>query len=222
MTYYYTPVPIKEHARLLGKDFNNNFTQQMYAYYKPFLSKGRKIQLAKETWEYAVADSIPDAEWAGAGNNIVDVQTPTIQIDVKGLSCPTINSRTTEASILQNNKSKNDHFAKLFENKNMSGLKKMFIDPHTDKVNECKNLHIFCAVREMKTGKVYYCLFKAIKKSNKNLINQMKLDGKRSVLVPLINKKYGRTYLYIPKRRLELRLEMQGLSEYLVHSHTIS
>ena len=48
----------------------------------------------------------------------------------------------------------------------------------------------------------------------------MKLEGTRSVSIPLIDEKYGKTYIYIPKRRLELRLDCIGLAPFLVYSHT--
>jgi hypothetical protein len=48
----------------------------------------------------------------------------------------------------------------------------------------------------------------------------MSPNGKRSVTVPMIDSTYGETYLYIPKRRLELRLNVQGLKPFLVYSHS--
>ena len=111
---YYTPVPLSEHDKLLGSDFANRFAEEMKVYYAPFANKGRPIQISKETWEYAVADAIPGGEWVGAGKNVVDVITPKINIDVKGLSCGSLKSISTEASILQNNKLSSDNFASLF------------------------------------------------------------------------------------------------------------
>ena len=39
------------------------------------------------------------------------------------------------------------------------------------------------------------------------------------ISVPMIDNLYGKTYIYIPKRRLELRLNPAGMSTFLVHSH---
>ena len=219
---FYEPVPVKEHSKLLGKDFSKRFADEMHAYYSPFLKKDRPVQLAKETWEYAVADSIDGAKWVGAGKNIIDVKAPNLEIDVKGLSCSTMKNTTTEASILQNNKLENDNFASLFESKDYSALKTMFVDPFVAKIKATNNLHVLCAVREKKTQMVHYCLLKVVEKENPNFVKEMFMDAKRSVSVPMIDPKYGKTYLYIPKRRLEIRLKMDGMSDFSVFSHSIN
>ena len=218
---YYVPVPVEDHDNLIGKNFAKRFADEMHSYYAPFIKKGRPIQLAKETWEYAVADSIDGGEWVGAGKNVIDVRAPGIEIDVKGLSSQNLNGTTTEASILQNNKLENDNFAKLFESKDFSALKDMFVDPFVDKIKSTNNLHILCAVREKKEQKVHYCLLKVIQKENVNFVKEMNMDAKRSVSVPMIDPKYGKTYLYIPKRRLEIRLKMEEMSKFSVFSHSI-
>jgi hypothetical protein len=220
--FYYQPVPIEEHSSLIGKDFSRRFANEMSEYYRPFLNKSRPIQLAKETWEYAVADSIDGSDWVGAGKNIIDVRAPSIEIDVKGLSCQHLQGTTTEASILQNNKLENDNFAKLFESKDFAGLKSMFVDPFFEKIKSTTNLHILCSIREKKVQNVHYCLLKVIEKPNDNFINEMYTDAKRSISVPMIDPMYGKVYLYIPKRRLEIRLKMNELSKFSVLSHSIT
>lgn len=219
---FYEPVSIDEHSFILGKHFNEKFSDEMYAYYKPFIDKNRAIQLAKETWEYAVADSIPDGKWVGAGANIVDVETPNAQIDVKGLSTNSLSTITSEASILQNNKQENDNFASLFKNEDYTGLKEMFFDPFVEKTSKANNLYIFCSIREKKNKDVYYCLLRKVNKTNKNFISDMQMSAKRSVSMPMIDPEIGRTYLYIPKRRLEIRLNMKGMMKYCVKSHNYS
>ena len=57
----FIPVPVTEHDAILGKKFNKKFANEMSAYYLPFQNKKREIQVAKETWEYAVSDSIPNS-----------------------------------------------------------------------------------------------------------------------------------------------------------------
>jgi len=188
----FIPIPIDQHELILGKNFSSNFAQEMQNYYVPFIVKQRQIQIAKETWEYGVADSIPGSSWVGAGKNVVDVITPTVELDVKGISVDRLTSTlTTEASFLQNNKGKNDHFATLF------------------------------IIREKSTHAVYYCLLKIVDDNvdTDEFIAQMSMDGSRSVEVPLIESTYGKTYIYMPKRRLEIRLNCQGLKDYLVYSH---
>ena len=216
---FYEPVSIDEHSSILGKHFNEKFSDEMYAYYKPFIDKNRPIQLAKETWEYAVADSIPDGQWVGAGKNIIDVETPNAQIDVKGLSTNSLTTMTTEASILQNNKHENDNFASLFKSEDYTGLKEMFVDPFVEKTSQTDKLYIFCSIRDKKNKNVYYSLLRKVNKVNNNFISDMYMDAKRSVSVPMIDPEIGKTYLYIPKRRLEIRLNMKGMIKYCVKSH---
>jgi hypothetical protein len=220
----FLPVSINDHDLILGKDFNSKFAKEMKEYYKPFVKKKRDIQVAKETWEYGVTDSIDGAIWAGSGHSVIDVKTVNADIDVKGLSTNDMTQYklTTEASFLQNNKQQTDNFVKLFENKNYKELKEMFVDPLLIKHKDINNLHLFAIIREKDTHKVYYCLLKVDKStlSDKDFISQMSPNGKRSVTVPMIDSTYGETYLYIPKRRLELRLNVQGLKPFLVYSHS--
>ena len=220
----FTPVSICKHDAILGVDFNTKFAAEMHSYYAPFVAKNRDIQVAKETWEYAVADSIVGANWCGAGHNVVDVKTPIADIDVKGISNKDMEKYklTTEASFLQNNKQKNDGFAKLFEHKKYNSLKKMFVDPLATKIKGTNNLHLLGIIREKDKRKVYYCLLEitSLVMAEKDFISKMKLEGTRSVSIPLIDEKYGKTYIYIPKRRLELRLDCIGLAPFLVYSHT--
>ncbi len=219
----FSPVPISEHDSILGKDFNMNFAKEMKSYYAPFVAKGRDIQVAKETWEYAVADSILGASWVGAGKNVVDVKTPIADLDVKGISIGFISdNQTTEASFLQNNKQENDGFGKLFENKDYLALKEMFVDPMDTKILGTNNLHLLCVIREKTEKNVYYCLLKVETSTvtDSEFLTQMTIDGKRSVSLPMIDPTYGKTYIYIAKRRLELRLNGLGLNPFLVLSHS--
>ena len=220
----YSPVPVTEHAELLGSDFANRFAEEMQVYYAPFANKGRPIQISKETWEYATADAIPGGEWKGAGKNVIDVSTPKINIDVKGLSCGSLNSMSTEASILQNNKLESDNFTNLFENSDFASLKEMFVEPLANKIKKAGNLYVLCAIRhKLAEDKfdVYYCLYKVTESHTEDFENNMYMDAKRSVSVPMIDLTYGKTYLYIPKRRLEIRVNMSGMKDYLVYSHSV-
>lgn len=217
---YFIPVPIEDHDALIGKDFSKRFAKEMLDYYAPFLEKKRPVQLAKEIWEYAVADSIDGAKWVGAGKNIIDVQTPNIQIDVKGISVSK-SFLTTEASILQNNKLKNDNFVtELLESKNFAGLKDAFVEPYFKKVKSTINLYYFCAIRNRIKQTVSYCLLKIVEQPNPKFIQEMCMDGTRSVSVPMIDSKYGKIYFGIPKRRLEIRLKMNEMYKFSVFSYS--
>jgi hypothetical protein len=220
----FTPVSINDHDLILGKDFNTKLASFMSDFYAPFKKYNLDIQVAKETWEYGVKAGIPNATWVGAGKNIVDVTSPMADFDVKGISIDNLNKGlTTEASFLQNIKAKNASlFSNLYANKDYAGLKSMFVDPYMDKIKPTKNLHLLAIIREKETKKVYYCLFKVEPTtiSSTDFITQMEPVGTCGVSVPMIESTYGRTYLYSNKRRLEIRLNTQGLMPFLVYSHT--
>lgn len=219
----FEPVPKEYHESILGSNFNEKFSEEMSAYYQPFLSKNRKIQLAKETWEYAVSDSIPGGMWVGAGHGIVDVRTPTCDIDVKGLSVGDIflKGLTTEASFLQNNKRESDFVATHFHNKNNENIKDMFVDVWKEKISKTNNLHLFAAIREKNRDNVHYCLLKVIPSdlTEEQFYSEIVYDN-RAAYLPLIDSRYGKTCLYLPKRRMEIRLDTLGLKEYIVYSHS--
>lgn len=219
----YSPVPLEEQSKLLGKEFANRFADEMYEYYRPFVKKDRPIQVAKEAWEYAVADSIPAGEWVGAGHSVVDVETPYMQLDVKGLSCNKIKGMTTEASVCQNHQIKHDNtYMVFFEQQNFEGLYDIYVQGLLDKIQPTTNLHVLCAVREKVAKKVYATLLKIQESelSKQEIINGMQLRGTRSVSVPLIDPKYGETYIYLPKRRLEIRLNIETMMEFSIFSHS--
>ena len=219
----YTPVPIEQHDKLLGENFAQQFAKEMFEYYGPFVKKERPIQVAKEAWEYAVADAIPDAVWIGAGKNIVDVQTPNLQLDVKGLSCSKWGGKTTEASVLQNHQSEHDNtYMVFFENNQFDGLYDIYVQSLLDKITTANNLHVLCAVREKSAKKVYYVLLR-VEHTNitrEQFVSQMCKHAKRSVNVPMIDAEFGRTYIYLPKGRLEIRLNTDSLKNYAVFSHS--
>jgi hypothetical protein len=123
---------------------------------------------------------------------------------------------------LQNNRQENDGFGKLFESKDYKSLKTMFVDPITDKIKGTDNLHLMAIVRERETKKVYYSLLRVEKTdlTNKQFLDKMVIDGKRSVSLPMIDSQYGDTYLYIAKRRIEIRLNAKGMKDFLVYSHS--
>ena len=219
----YIPVPITDHDAILGANFNSKFANIMKGFYQPFIALGWDVDLSKTTWERVVATCVDNAKWVGAGKNVVDVSTPSADIDVKSQSVDTLGSLTTEASFLQNNKRKNDHFMKLFESNDFRALKEMFVDLWIDKVTGTNNLHLLAIIREKKTKTVSYCLLKLEDDglTEADFISKMQVAGERSVDVPMIDPAYGKTYIYISKRRLEIRLNTEGLKDYIVYSHTV-
>ena len=207
--FNFIPVPLEDHEALLGKDFNSRFAIEMADYYAPFLKKNRKIQLAKETWEYAVADSIDQAQHMGSGNSMIDVRAPLLDLDVKGLSAKDLDGTTTEASFLQVLKSSADHYSQSWKNHDWADLKKIFVDPLVAKHHGTNNLHLFVIVRTSADQAVHYALLKVVPSTltDAEFIEKMKLHGSRAIDLPMLDPSHGRCYIMIGKRRLELRLE---------------
>jgi hypothetical protein len=222
-TVKFLPVCHHEHEKILGEKFSSNFHREMKSYYEPFLSKNRDVQLAKETWEYAVADSMCQGVWQGAGHSSIDVSSGDNVFDVKGLSCRGWGGLTTEASLLQSLNSKTDNCQELFEQQNYSLIHDMFVDSYRDKISEYKNFYLFCIFRNhLKNNhtEVHYCLLKpTITLCDSDYV--LKSWNSRAVDIPLIDSEIGKTYVYIPKRRLEIRLNSVGISDYSVYSHTV-
>lgn len=220
----FVPVPIVDHEAILGKDFNKKFSAFMADFYAPYQKYNCLLNLGKETWEYGVAYSITNALWKGAGRNTVDVEAPIADFDVKAISINLLNKGlTTEASFLQNIQAKNASlFSSLFASKDFNGLKTMFVDPYMAKISNTNNLHLLAIIREKKTKKVYYCLFKVepTTLSSIQFVEQMEPIGKCGVTVPMIDPAYGRTYLYSNKRRLEIKLNGSGITPFLVYLHS--
>ena len=217
----YIPVPLDQHDQLLGTEFSKNFTIEMREYYAPFIRKGRKIQLAKETWEYGVADSIPGAEWLGSGNNVVDVRAPQLDMDVKGLSVAKLGKESTEASFLQNLQKGADGYSTAWANRDWPTLKSIFVDPLEAKHRGTTNLHLLVIIRTKNDHGVYYGLLQAQPSplNEEEFIGQMTQRAGRSVNIPMIDAEYGRTYICISKRRLEIRINTAGMMPYLKYSH---
>ena len=217
----FTPVPLEEHDALLGPNFSKNFAAEMADYYAPFIKKKRKIQIAKETWEYGVADSIPGSEWIGSGNSVVDVKALTCDLDVKGISVDDFGEETTEASFLQNLKKKANGYSIAWENKDWGELKRIFVDPLIQKHTGLNNLHLLAIVRTKNDHSVYYALLKIENTTltDTQFISEMVQQAESGVDLPMIDRKYGRTYICISKRRLEIRLDTAGMAPFLKFSH---
>ena len=64
----------------------------------------------------------------------------------------------------------------------------------------------------------------SVNAANSNLTEETFLESMhqhagRSVSIPMIDSEYGRTYICISKRRLELRINCEGMKDFLVFSH---
>jgi hypothetical protein len=114
------------------------------------IAKGRPLSMGKETWEYAVADSIAGSEWAGAGNSIVDVRIGTdIGLDVKSVGKGS-GTKSGEASMFQTYHS---HLDTLFSTKDSATLWNVYIEGWFKKVCSVKDYYLLAIVKD----KQYNC-----------------------------------------------------------------
>jgi nitrogen regulatory protein PII-like uncharacterized protein len=206
---------------ILGDTFSQNFVRELKSYTEVFTRKNREPQLAKETWEYIIADSIPDATWCGAGNNFADIETETSLIDVKGLSTHSFERMSNEASLLQITSSVADDVitsiteATTITDEITKKINQTFIEKMNNKlwVNEAnqphnKKYYSLCVCREQTVENSYaVALFHHTKHTN--IITSFQTS--RNPELTLIESSHGKVSLNISKRRLELRVNISNL-----------
>jgi hypothetical protein len=200
---------VAEMNKLLGKDFVKTFQVEMDLILAPLrkhLALGRPLSLGKELWEYVVADSIKDAEWCGAGKNIIDVRVNDCGFDVKAVSKQAKSTSSTEASMLQSFK---DETKARFKSKDTAGIWDKFVGGWLSKVSSVKEYYLIGIIREKETLNCSICCFKVVKsalafdpllceytKSN----TSMKING-------LGNPDFIETRVYSSKTRLEIKFK---------------
>jgi hypothetical protein len=206
---------------ILGEDFSNNFIREYKSYTDVFTKKNREPQLAKETWEYIIADSVPSATWTGAGNALADVETDTSFLDVKGLSTLNFSRISNEASLLQITSSvADDVISDLTEAKSVSSqLQKKINDTFIEKMNmklymndalqaHNKKYYSLVIVREQQVVNSFaVALF--LHTHHTNVVTSYSTT--RNPDVALIESSHGKVSLNISKRRLELRVNLNNL-----------
>lgn len=149
-SYPLQPMTAAEVQKLIGPDFVKNFQKEIDEFMAPMrkhIAKGRPLSIGKEAWEYAVADSITGAEWAGAGSSIVDVKIGTdIGLDVKSVGRGT-GTKSGEASMYQTYHSQLDT---LFTNQDAQELWNVYIEGWYKKVCSIKNYYLLAIVKDKK------------------------------------------------------------------------
>ena len=155
--YALEPLTIEEIVQLVGPNFIPNFQKEVDEFMAPMrkhIAKGRPLSMGKETWEYAVADSIEGSEWAGAGNSIVDVRiSADVGLDVKSVGKTTGNGPTAksgEASMFQTYHS---HLDTLFSTEDSETLWNVYIEGWFKKVCSVKDYYLLAIVKD----KQYNC-----------------------------------------------------------------
>jgi hypothetical protein len=151
--YTLEPMLVSEIQELVGPNFIPNFQREVDEFMAPMrkhIARGRPLSMGKETWEYAVADSIVGSDWAGAGNSIVDVRIGTdIGLDVKSVGKGS-GTKSGEASMFQTYHS---HLDTLFSTKDSATLWNVYIEGWFKKVCSVKDYYLLAIVKD----KQYNC-----------------------------------------------------------------
>lgn len=197
---------VEELQQLVGHSFISIFQLEMDAYLQPYrknVIKGRPLSMGKELWEYAVADSIVDAEWCGAGKGIADVSLGAdIKCDVKSVQI--ISKTTTEASMYQP-LALQEGASIDFTNKNKQALWNLFVGGWLKKVSEINDYYMLTIFRDHKLN----CSLAGFKVDNRS-INFLDSDcnfTKKSMKISsIIDPAFANIKAYLGKTRLEIRI----------------
>ena len=207
MTYCLEPMTVTEINVLLGANFANTFQTEMDLIVAPlrkYITKGYPLALGKEQWEYVVSESIPNAEWCGAGKSIIDVKINNIGIDVKGVSKEKTSTATTEASMFQSFKEETKEY---FNNTDTKSIWNLFVNGWLTKVNSVKEYYLIGIVREKETLNCSLCAFKV---ANTDLLYEdtlCKFTKKSMKVSGLADPAFIETRVYSSKTRLEIKFK---------------
>ena len=204
--YKITPIPVVDIQSLLGNNFVELFQTEMSAYIAPYrknILRGRPLSMGQELWEYAVADSIPGAEWNGAGHSMLDVKLgENTGIDVKTVGRNKKSNSTAEASMFQNF---NQDAKTAFKNKDSKGIWDIYIDGWTTKVDLFDEYYLLGIIREKETINCSLCCFKVSKGNIPFLEDLCNYTGKFIKISGLADPDFISIRYYNSKSRLEIQ-----------------
>lgn len=207
MSYVLTPMTVTQTQALLGADFIHKFQKEMDEYLAPYrknIKIGRPLSMGKELWEYAVADSISNASWCGAGKSIIDVKIgDTIGIDVK--SVQTGKYSTTEASMFQYLQV--ERVAQHFQTQNKLELWNMFVDGWLTKVKSIGQYYLICILKDKAT---LNCSIVGFNVENTNLLFQeqnCEFNRESMKVTSIADPAYLDIKIYKGKTRMEMRIK---------------
>jgi len=205
--YCLVPMTVDEINLLLGKDFTKTFQKEMDLIIEPlrkYIIKGYPLALGKEQWEYVVSESIPNAEWCGAGKSIIDVKVGDIGMDVKGVSKEDKSKATTEASMYQTFQEETKQY---FNGKDTKSIWELFVTGWLTKVKSVKEYYLIGIVREKETLNCSLCCFK-VAKTDLLYEDQLCNFTKKSMKVTgLADPAFIETRVYSSKTRLEIKFK---------------
>lgn len=201
------PMTVTELSALIGKDFVKKFQAEMDPVLQPLrkhIAKGRPLSLGKELWEYAVTDSIPGAEWNGAGHSLIDVKIGNdIGIDVKSVSKESKKKFTAEASMFQNF----DQDAKThFTNGDANGVWDIHVNGWLAKISTIKEYYLLGIIRDKDTLDCSLCGFKVVNTVLPYLQENCVFRNKSIKIFGIADQDFINVRYYNSKSRLEIIL----------------
>lgn len=175
------------------------------------LLKGRPFQIAKEAWEYALADSLEwkGGKWVGHGNNPEDVRVNNqLFYDVKGLSGKW-NSNSSEASIKQSLKTE-FRIDENFQTQDSNTLWNSTVEPWVEKVFTKNNYFVTVFWRHHIDLNIRLVMFRL---NNKNIpqYDSTKCVFNKSCstmdILNIVDPEHAKIYVLKSKKRMELRIK---------------
>lgn len=216
MTYCLKPMTVDEIRTLVGPGFVTSFQEEMNSILEPlrkYIAMGRPLSLGKELWEYAVSDSIPRAEWNGAGHSMIDVKIgKDIGIDVKAVSKQKKSKLTTEASVFQNF---NQDAKTYFSQQDTQGVWNIHVQGWLDKISTIKKYYMLGIIRDKATLDCSLCGFKVT--NVKTALAEHRYTKTTVKFQNLVDPDFAEMHYYNSKTRLEIKLKSKCWTDPKYH-----
>jgi hypothetical protein len=197
-----------------------NLKQELHSRIYPCkrdLDKGRPFQIAKEAWEYALADATEwnGGQWVGHGNNPEDVRVGDKKYDVKGLGGKWTTT-SGEASVKQT-LSASARIDESFLEEDSSMLWDGVVSPWMQKVNNGGEYFVTIFWRNKETLSIRLVMFR-LEKNNFPVYNAEGCEFNKSKTQMLINNivdpEQAKLYILRSKHRMEMRIKGKYFNEH--------
>ena len=180
------------------------------------LAKGRPFQIAKEAWEYALADATEwnGGEWVGHGNNPEDVRMGNKKFDVKGLGGKWT-ATSGEASVKQT-LSASARIDESFLEHNSLNLWQGVVEPWMEKVFVNDEYYVTVFWRNKQSLDIRLVMFAVDHDHKPTYDKQSCVFNKSSTMMELTNivdPEQARMYVLRSKHRMEMRIKGSFFNE---------
>jgi hypothetical protein len=211
--YSMTPMTADEIRSNLEQQTLDNLTVELERRIGPArrdLEKGRPFQIAKEAWEYALADATEwkGGKWVGHGNNPEDVRiNEDLFYDVKGLS-GSWTGNSSEASIKQSLKTE-FRIDENFITENSQELWNSTVNPWIEKIFDKDNYYITVFWRHNKNLDIRLVMFKintSVAPQYNNSHCSFNKNKSAMDVLNIVDPEQAKIYVLKSKKRMELRI----------------